>query len=439
MSSSSIAVKPDAPRVPYPRQSDRIAKRSSATFLLTCAAGLVALVAWASTTEIDKVTRGSGRVVPQQQNQIVQHFEGGIVAEILAKEGERVERGTPLMRIENRFANAELQQSVLELKAKTLKMQRLQAESQGDKQLNLDPDLVAAIPKIAARERALFSTRQETLAIQVRILSDQYRQKELNLSELRSRWISTKSERELIMQRLTNLRRLAGQGGISNNELLDNERGLQQMDAKLSDLTHDIPRTESELSETGSKIKEATLRFQTDAERDRTETELQMAKLQESISALQDRKSRSEVLAPITGVVNKLFVNTLGGVVKSGEPLVQIVPADQSITIEARLSPADRAKVWLDLPAVVKVSAYDFSIFGGIEGKVVDISPDILQDEKGQPYFRVRLQANSAGLGSDKPILPGMLADVDIISGKQTIMSALVRPVRGVAATALRQ
>jgi HlyD family type I secretion membrane fusion protein len=145
------------------------------------------------------------------------------------------------------------------------------------------------------------------------------------------------------------------------------------------------------------------------------------------------------VLAPIGGIVNKLFVSTVGGVVKSGEPLAVIVPIDSSIAVEAKLSPTDRAEVWPGLPAIVKISAYDYSVYGGLKGKVTDVSPDALQDERGQPYFRVRLEANTSDFGPDKPVVPGMLAEVDILTGRNSIMDTLLKPVRRLRDNALRQ
>jgi adhesin transport system membrane fusion protein len=200
-----------------------------------------------------------------------------------------------------------------------------------------------------------------------------------------------------------------------------------------SGLIHDIPRTEAAIGEITSRRREIDLKFRSDADRERVDNEVQIAKLEESMAALQDRRIRNVVLAPIAGVVN-----TVGGVVKSGEPLVQLVPTDASIAVEARLSPSDRAQVWPGLPAVVKVSAYDFSVHGGLPGKVVDVSPDALQDEKGQTYFRVRLEADGTSFGPERPVVPGMVAEVNIMSGRQTVMQALLRPVRRVQKNALR-
>jgi HlyD family type I secretion membrane fusion protein len=390
-------------------------------------------------TQLDRVTRGEGRVVPQSQNQIVQHLEGGIVEEILVREGESVIKGTPLMRVENSFARAELRQARLEIEAKTVRLIRLDAETRGESELNFPADMVTKWPDVVAREHSLFRSRQASLREQLGILDDQLKQKQLELSELKSRWANTTRERDLVVQRVERMRRLARVGAVSGIELIENERALQQIESKISDLVHDIPRTEAAISEATRRQTDANLRFRGEAEKERADAELAIAKLNELVAALQDRSVRSEVTAPISGVVNKLFVTTLGGVVKGGEPLVQLVPSDAAIAVEAKLSPADRAEVWPGLPAVVKISAYEYSIYGGLKGKVVEISPDALQDERGQPYFRVRLEAGTSDFGPSRPVVPGMIADVDILTGRQSVLDYLLRPVRHMRDKALRE
>ncbi len=407
-------------------------------FVSTAFAGVTAFLVWASFTELDKVTRGNGRVVPQMQNQVVQHFEGGIVQEILVKEGDKVEKGTPLLRIENSFQKAELLQAQLEIRAKSLRIRRLDAEINATA-FDADSEVHTSLARLFERERGLFETRQKTIAEQLAILEDQARQKQIELSELKSRWANTSRERELVLKRVTSLRRLVAVGAVSANELLENERTLQQIEGRISDLTHNIPKTEAASSEIERRKTETQLRFRTEAEKERADTELQIAKLNETVRAMQDRSSRTEVVAPIAGIVNRLNVTTVGGVVKSGEPLGQIVPIDTSIVVEARIAPKDRAEVWPGQNAVVKISAYDFSVYGGLKGKVVEVSPDALQDEKGQPYFRLRLEASGSNFGPDRPVVPGMVADVDILSGRRTIMETLVRPVKALRDNALRQ
>jgi HlyD family type I secretion membrane fusion protein len=425
--------------LPYPRQTDRIARRADTAFIVIIGAGLCAFIAWASLTQLDKIARGSGRVIPQLQNQVVQHFEGGIVTEIMVGEGDTVTKGSPLLRVENNFSRSELEQSRMELAARELRLLRTTAEISGSASFDVPGDLDRRVPQIAERERSYFATRSKALGVQLQILDEQQRQKEIELSELRARAALFRTERDLIAQKLVNLRRLAGIGAVSTNELIDNERVLQQSEQRLSDLSHDIPKTEAALGEIAQRRLDATYRFRADAEKERSEAELQAAKLRESINALQDRSQRNVVTAPVDGVVNKLNVTTVGGVVKSGEPLLQIVPSNTAIAVEARLSPSDRAQVWPGLPAVIKISAYEFSTYGGLKGKVTEVSPDTLQDEKGASYFRVRLEADASGFGPDKPILPGMQADVDIHYGRQTILATLIRPVQRLQESALRQ
>ena len=424
--------------VPYPRQSHRIMLGASRSFVLLTVIGAAALFTWAANTELDRVIRGFGRIVPQSHIQTVQHFEGGIVTDILVREGDAVTRGMPLLRIDNSFSRSELAQAEIDMKAKQARMIRLTAEVKDADTVVFPANLEEDIPKIVEREREFFNGKHNTLQAQIGIYQDQYKQKSIDLSEAKSRWANTFRERELVEQRVVNLRKLNAVGAISTNDLLDSERSLQQIEQRLSDLVHEIPRDEAIMSEISRRIEEARSRFRSDSDKERSETELQIAKLDETISALKDRSARSDVLAPMNGIVNKLHVSTVGGVVKSGEPLVEIVPGEVAVAIEARLQPNDRAEVWPGQKAVIKVSAYDFSIYGGLTGTVVDISADALQDEKGQPYFRVRLEAAGKDFGPGKPVTPGMLAEVDILTGRHTILESLLRPVKQLKSNALR-
>ena len=411
---------------------------ASRSFVLLSVIGAGALYFWAANTELDRVIRGFGRIVPQSHIQTVQHFEGGIVTDILVREGDAVTRGMLLLRIDNSFSRSELAQAEIDMKANQARMIRLTAEVKDVDTVVFPAALEEDIPKIVEREREFFNGKRNTLLAQIGIYQDQYKQKSIDLSEAKSRWANTIRERELVEQRVVNLRKLNAVGAISTNDLLESERSLQQIEQRLSDLVHEIPRDEAIMSEISRRIEEARSRFRSDSDKERSETELQIAKLDETIAALNDRSARSDVLAPMNGIVNKLHVSTVGGVVKSGEPLVEIVPGEVAVAIEARLQPNDRAEVWPGQKAVIKVSAYDFSIYGGLTGKVVDISADALQDEKGQPYFRVRLEAAGKDFGPGKPITPGMLAEVDILTGRHTILESLLRPVKQLQANALR-
>jgi membrane fusion protein, adhesin transport system len=411
-----------APAPPHERQSDAIARRAHVLFIWVVAAGFVAFIAWAYLTVLDRVTRGTGRVIPQTNNRVIQHFEGGIVSEILVREGQQVREGQPLLRIDNSFSKSELSQASLDLKARRLTIKRLEAESAGELNFEVDFAVQVELPDIAAKERDLFHARVSGLEAQIRVADDQVRQKELEVSELRTRVSNLLRERELVVPRVNSLRRLSKQGAVSMNDLLDAERGLQQIESKIGEMGIEISRSETAINEIRRRREQITAQFRSEAEKERREAGIQAAKF-----------------APIAGFVNKLQVNTIGGVVKSGEPLVQIVPLDDSLVVEARLAPQDRAEIWPGLPAVIKISAYDYSIHGGLKGRVLDVSPDALQDDKGEPYFRVRLAASAANLGPGKPVVPGMVAQVDILTGRHSVLDYLLKPMRQLQANALRQ
>jgi adhesin transport system membrane fusion protein len=427
------------PQAIFPRRIDRIATEAQGRFVVIVGVCTLLALIWSAVVQIDKVTRGSGRIVTQQTKQEVQHLEGGIIADILVKEGETVVAGQPLMRVENSFFKSELAQAAIEMAAKRVRLARLQAETTGAKDVPFSRDMMGASREGIESELALFRRRQANLGEQLSILAQQQRQKEIELSELRSRLPSVTREKQISEERFASLQKLTAAGAASNNERLEVERIMQQTVARLSDLAHQIPRTEAALAEIGQRKAEVTSRFQADAEKDRTQTTTELEKLTKSIEALTDRMQRSDVDAPVSGVINKLNVTTIGGVVKPGEPLVEIVPADGLIGIEMRLSPADRADVWLGQRAIVKISAYEFSVYGGLSARVSEISPDAHRDDRGTPYFRVRLEADAHALGPDHPVLPGMLADVDVIGNRQSVLGTILKPLRRIKDNALRQ
>lgn len=422
----------------HSRHLDRIAHEAHGQFVTVVAVVLGLGLVWASVTDIDRVTRGQGKIIPQKLKQEVQHLEGGIITDIMVREGDRVSAGQPLLRIENTFFRSELAQTAIEQASRRLKLARLEAEASG-KAVQFPDDLVRIMPRAVENEDALFRRRKANLDEQILVLNQQSRQKEIELSELRSRQPLVMRERKIAEERLAILSKLSSAGAASLNETLEAERVLQQALTRLSDLAHDIPRNEAALAEIAQKKSQAVSAFQAEAEKERTQAATDLQKLNESIQALQERLKRSEVVAAMAGTVNKLNVTSVGAVVKPGEAIGEVVPIDEAISVEMRLAPADRGNVWPGERAIVKVSAYDYSVHGGLSARVVDISPDALQDERGTPYFRVRLEADARGFGLNRPVLPGMQADVDVIGERTSVLSTLVRPIRRIKDNALRQ
>ncbi len=423
----------------FPRQVDSIGQSANAMFITVVIVGFFAFFTWASLTSIDKVTRASGRVIPIEQNQNIQHMEGGIISQILVQEGEYVEKGDVLVKVENSFNLAELEQIKLELLAQRVRMARLDAEARGLDNFVLDNMVPQPGADLVNSETQIFNRRKANLEEQLLIVTDQARQQSLGLSERETRLINKRREYELMEQTVQSLRGLVQSGAASRNSLLDRETQLQKIQTQLDDLEYQIPQFRSGLSEFIRRRNEIELEFRSRAENDRAEAQNTIAKLEETISAMFDRSRRTNVVAPISGRINRLLVSTVGGVVQPGQTLAQIVPANQSIAIEARVSPKNRADIYPGLNAIIKISAYDYSIYGALEGSIVEISPDALKDENGQPYFRVRIEADAQSFGPNEPVVPGMLAEVNVLTGANTVLDFILQPIRRIKENAFRQ
>lgn len=432
----------DSQRLPstfFAPATDRIGRSANAIFVAATLFGFSAFFVWASSTSIEEVTRANGKVIPTAQNQNVQHMEGGIISEILVHEGDVVKTGDVLVRVQNSFNLAEMQQIQVDLAAQTVRFARLDAEANGAAMFNPPAVEGDKYPELIASETALFARRQANLNEQLAIFDDQAKQQRLGLVERQTRLANTKSAYDLMQQQVASLTTLVAQGAASRNTLLDRQSQLQDIHTQMDDLQFQIPQYESGLSELIRRRNEAELQFRADAENDRGDAQIKIAKLKETITAMTDRSARTNVTAPISGRINRLLVSTVGGVVQPGQTLLQIVPSDASVSIEAKVSPKDRGDIYPGLESVIKVSAYNYSVYGGLHGKIVEISPDALQDENGEPYFRVRVEASTQSFGPDHPVLPGMLAEVDVLTGRNTVLDYLLQPIRRISENALRQ
>jgi adhesin transport system membrane fusion protein len=396
-------------------------------------------LAWASLFKLDQVTRAHGRVAPGAGTQTIQHLEGGIVTELLVKEGERVRREQPLMRLANQFTAADFSNARTEVAALQITLARLEAETTGTGGFGVDPKLAALAPEIAAAETDLFQSRMGQLRQDLSVVEAQVQSAGLEASSLEARLESLRSEEKVTIEQLRLMERALAVDAISAQEVLDKRNSLQQLRTRISDVATEIPQARARATEAQARKSSIRAKFLAEAEQKAAEVRLAMSKAEQGLSAFSDRQTRTEIRAPVDGVVNRIFARTIGGVVRGGDPIMEITPIDSTIVIEARLSPKDRADVWPGQSATVKVSAFDYSVFGGLEARVVDISPDALQDERGESYFRVRLTADASNLGPENAVSPGMTADVDIKSGRRTVLDYLLAPIEDAAGTALRE
>jgi adhesin transport system membrane fusion protein len=404
-----------------------------ASLLLWAGALFVAFaIAWANWAELDEIARGEGEIIPSHQLQVVQNLEGGIVSEILVREGQLVEKGQVLLRIEDkRFASSfrENQVRLLELNARSA---RLAAES-ANTELILPTNFPAEYRNLLQQEQLLFSARQQELMANLSVLEQQQGQRQQELVEARARIEQLRGSYNLLLRELRISDPLVREGVISEVEHLRLRRQVNDLRGEISSIELSMPRIESTIAEIQQRKQELELNFRNRARAELNEVFAEQVRLEEALTGMEDRISRTEVRAPIKGTVKQLMINTIDGVVRAGDPLLSIVPWEDQLLVEARIKPSDIANIRLEQPAVVKVSAYDFAIYGGLDAKVTFISPGTIMDQESKrPYYLVRLETDAPETGAEQAVLPlmaGMTVSVDILTGKKTVMHYLLKPI----------
>lgn len=402
-------------------------------------------VAWADWAVIDEVTTGEGRVIPSSQIQVVQNLEGGIVREIRVSEGEIVKPGQVLLHVDNSAFVA----NYGELRAKQLgllaAMVRLKAEAH-DTPLEFPSELLEEEPEVAERERSLYRARQSELKAQVAVFEQQVAQRKQELAEMRSREGHLSRTVGLMQEELSITRPLVDRGIVPRIEYLRLQRQMNEQMNELDGVRLAQPRLRSALQEATRRIEERVLGFRADAQRELTQLQNELASVNESIIAARDRVQRTEVRSPVRGIVKRVRVTTVGGVVRPGMDLVEIVPLDDTLLVEARVRPRDIAFINPDQEAIVKITAYDFAIYGGLKAKVERISADAIAEEEGpgreETYYKIIVRTQKNYLGTEEaplPIIPGMVATVDILTGQKSVLDYLLKPVRRARERALRE
>ena len=397
-------------------------------------------VLWASWAEVDEITRGDGKVVPSSRLQVVQNLEGGILEKLLVKEGQLVEKGQPLMQLDDTSFNSTFQESEVEYFSLLATIARLKAETE-DRRLTFS-DEVRAYGDLVSRERDVYNSRRDGLEAEQDIVKEKVRQSEQELRAMETRRDHLQRSYDLGMKELEMTRPLALQGVVSEVEMIQLEQRVNDLLSDLNEAELTVPRLKSTLQEQKNRAREVSLRFREEALEELRDQEVKLAQITQSKKSLEDQVSRREVRAPLPGIVKKIHVNTIGGVVQPGMDLIEIVPVEEALLVEARVHPKDVAFLQLDDKAIVKLTAYDFAIYGGLEGKVDHISADTITDEQGESYYIVRIRTEKSHLGTEKEpleIIPGMHAQVDIVTGKKTIMSYLLKPVLKARANALTE
>lgn len=406
------------------------------TLLLT---GL--LLYWMYVSEVDEITRGTGKVIPSSQLQVVQNLEGGILAETFVREGDVVTKGQLLMRLDETRFSAPYQESRLKYLSLLARAARLRAENEGGA-MQVPDEVAKERPEIAAREQQLFASRKNKLATTIAILEEQETQRRQELAELEDKLRESDRTFKLLKKEIDMTKPLVAQGAVSEVEILRLDREASAMQGEMSGIRLSIPRTRSKIVEARKVIEEEKMNFANTAKKELTEAQVELEGLSASAPALADRLDRTSVRSPVHGTVKQILVNTVGGVVQPGMSLIAIVPLEDSLLVETQIKPSDIAFLRPKQQAIVKFTAYDFTIYGGLEAKLELISADSITDEKGDSHYLVRVRTEKnylEGRNGQLPIIPGMVATVDIITGKKTILSYLLKPVLRAREMALRE
>ncbi len=389
---------------------------------------LAMLIAWAGFTKIDEITRGEGRVIPSQQVQIVQSYDGGIVSELLVREGETVTKGQPLVKIDQTRAVSSLRESRAQYLSLLARQSRLRALASGGEYVQ-DEEIKKEAPELYTQEYALYASSKAELASQIAIATEQVKQRQRELAETYARLEQASRSLDLTNQELEVTRPLRESGAVSDVDLLRLERDVAKLKGERNQAREQVGRVKSAIAEAERKIKEIESAFRNKVRTELSETTAKLNGLIEAQVALDDKVQQSVLKSPVNGTVSRLFYNTVGGVIQPGKEVLELVPTDDTLVLETKIQPRDIAFVSLNQAAAVKLTAYDYTIYGTMEAKVISVAADSIVDEKGNAFYIVKVQTLKPSLGENLPIIPGMVAQVDIITGKKSVLSYLLKPV----------
>jgi len=392
---------------------------------------LVSTFSWMFVSELDEVAVATGQVVPQGQVKLIQHLEGGIVTEILAKEGQKVGKGERLMQL--RLGADRVRSSEIELQAAGLEIKRDRLQAELDKQrFSLPENVDAKIRKIFQKEILTFDNRKRQVNGSIKILEANARQKILEIKELESRIKGRETSLKLALKRLQIAESLEKDNLSTKMEVLDLENEYAQLKSEISELQTSLQRAKEAHTEARQRATSLTLDFNREVSEELGRVETALAQTEEQLRTASELVNQTALYSPIEGIVKNLRQHTIGGVVQPGEAIMEVVPARDTLVVETKLSPIDVGYVRVGQKADVKILTYDFLRYGSLPGLVKNVAADTSTDLSGDPYFRVEIETERNYLGKDPgslPITPGMQAEINIKTGTRSVFNFLISPV----------
>ncbi|HQE40065.1 MAG TPA: HlyD family type I secretion periplasmic adaptor subunit [Zoogloea sp.] len=384
------------------------------------------LVLWAAVARVDEITRGMGKVVPSSKAQLLQASAPATITAILVRPGQMVKKGELLVRLDDPQSSSTLGQLKAENERLAARASRLDQEGTGNSSDCSAGSACAEEAQLAQVRRSAAQSRQSALSAAVE-------QRRRDMQEGAATVAALQNSARLAQDQVNMLAPLAAKGIVPQTELLSAQRELVDVQGRLSAARQGVARAQAAIAEADAQLREARFDFRQQALNERNEVQTKLAVNEETIKGASARLDRNELRAPATGYVNDVQITTIGGFVNAGEKLMQIVPVGEKLLVEARVAPKDIAFIKVGDPANVKVTAYDFSIYGGLSGTVRNISADSIYDEaERQAYYSVMVETDRAFLvknGRQLPIMPGMICDVEIVTGRKSVLSYLLKPV----------
>ena len=393
-------------------------------------------LSWAYFSEVDEVVRGAGKVVPSGQTKVLQNLEGGIISEILLSEGDKVAKGDIIYILSNAFFSADLLSKEIDLLALRAILLRLETSISNKEEIVFPKELEDKIPDIINNERNIFYEDLENNKRIINIEEDKYKQRKYKLRETKIKFNNLSIELNLASENMKILDQLFKKKVVSRKEYISELSKKQNLVTKIDETRNNIPILQEEVEEAKKKINSSKSEIRTKLLRKYTEIKTGINKLIEKNKANTDRELRKSVVSPVNGIINKLYYHTVGGIVKAGENMAEITPIEDSLTIEAKIKSSDRAFVWEGQDVSVEITAYDFSKYGLLNGKLILISSDSFEDRSGNIYYTAKIKADVNQFAPDLPILPGMVANVNILTGKKTILQYIIKPLKNIGKNA---
>lgn len=420
-----------------------IAHDTQARRSLAFAAGLLialgALGGWAAVAEVDKVVRAEGRIIPSAKSQLIQHLEGGIIAELQVREGDTVKQGQLLISIDPTRADATLSERKAKRQGLEARAARLLAEAEGLPAVKLPPDLPVSAPVVKAEIDA-YHSRRERATQEVRVLREQIAQKRAELAEQENRQRSLGAEMDVARRQLSVVQQMISRQSASQMELLDAQARVQRYETQIQDSQSAVPKLRAAIAEIDERIRDASARFRAESRTELAQVRTELDRVEQEVRGESDRVARTEIRSPVDGVVNRVYVNTVGGVVKPGDSVIELTPSDEKILVEGRVRPADRADLREGIRAKVTLSAFESSRYGSLSGEVTEVSADTVPDERGERFFRVKVAVDPTGSPiATRQLSPGMTATADLVTGRRTVLDYLLTPLTRFRARALSE